>query len=413
MEANGSQVDDCSLHGIHECDDSTTACLLDQCLSDHGVLTFIALVIPVLGRVVATCVNKTALCAGATDESPHTTRLLTRVRSVQATGFTCDDCFHGGGGTGSNVVNRARARMMSGNNNAPPRATTNFLGARIRPATSWSRAVDKTYGSDCEDSHWRAVSAAAWRMLLFHSQPVVFFYLFNHYTTVIDDLDLRFWVRGVLTRELMYAISLAACTCANPAFLLVDIAKSVKARPPEPHSEFRRQAMDEMGLQHMNSWLLALFGVPLNDGYVFRFHYGSGWKFAVMFVLAPEKFVLMACICPLMTQTATNVATVTLLLFPLGVSFIYDAFGLMALVNAIEHMPMSLAFGFAVSGVFGIVGVVTVVVSALATCMILISPAMLCCVEWCSRSDGSRGRAQETQADVATRQRLHQPTGSE
>ena len=65
------------------------------------------------------------------------------------------------------------------------------------------------------------------------------------------------------------------------------------------------------------------------------------------------------------------------------------------------------------TGVFGIVGVVTVVVSALATCMILISPAMLCCVEWCSRSDGGRGRAQETQADVATRQRLHQPTGSE
>jgi hypothetical protein len=274
---------------------------------------------------------------------------MARAVSVDATGFTADDCFHGFGGNGNSAVNGLRG-LLTGNDDM--RATTRVGGASVRPATSWSRAVDKTYGSTSDDRNGRAVRAALFRMLVFHcSQPLIFFYLFDKYDQVIHDLGLSFWTAGVLIREFISAGSLAACTYYNPAFLLVDIAKSYNAAPPMRTlvGGLTREAMQEMGVQHINSGALALFGVPLNDGYVFRFHHGSGWWFAITFVLAPEKFVLTALLGPVLTKRASK-ATLVFFVACLFFSFIFDAFGFMALLIAAARMPVSLAFGFAVSG---------------------------------------------------------------
>ena len=126
--------------------------------------------------------------------------------------------------------------------------------------SSWAKVV-ATNGQ----SPLGAAAAAAARLLLWHwLQPALYFAVFGAYWP-----ELNGWQRGfggaVAAREALYFLTTAAALHYNPAFLLVDVAATVRDK--------------EAG---ENYWGHA---APCVCG---------GYAFLAMYVLAPEKFVALA-----------------------------------------------------------------------------------------------------------------------
>jgi hypothetical protein len=117
--------------------------------------------------------------------------------------------------------------------------------------SSWAAAVAANDQSPCG-----ATTTAAARLLLWHwLQPALYYAVFLSYWAELDD-----WQRGfgsaVAAREALYALTVLAALCGNPAFLLVDVGASVRDTDAE-HGE-------------------------------------GGYAFLAMYVLAPDKLAAAA-----------------------------------------------------------------------------------------------------------------------
>jgi hypothetical protein len=107
----------------------------------------------------------------------------------------------------------------------------------------------------CRAARCTAISALL-RLVLWHAlQPALYAYVFSHAFPTLEPLQR--WLGGfVLLREALYLLFVVACAWVNPAFLLVDVAASVRDEG----------ARGEQG----------------------------GNTFLAMYVLAPEKYVATA-----------------------------------------------------------------------------------------------------------------------
>jgi hypothetical protein len=116
----------------------------------------------------------------------------------------------------------------------------------------WEEAVATNGQSSCG-----AVFTAAARLVLWHwLQPALYYAVFLSYWAELDN-----WQRGfgsaVAVREALYALTVLAALCGNPAFLLVNIGASVR---DEGDGDFTKK----------------------------------GYAFLALYVLAPEKVVAFA-----------------------------------------------------------------------------------------------------------------------
>ena len=103
---------------------------------------------------------------------------------------------------------------------APPGFTCGQLNG---PGSSWAAARD---GNDL--SPRQAVAQAAVTLLLWHAlQPALYAYVFSDAFPTLEPVQR--WLGGfVLLREALYLLAVGACAWVNPAFLLVDVAASVR-----------------------------------------------------------------------------------------------------------------------------------------------------------------------------------------
>ncbi len=118
-------------------------------------------------------------------------------------------------------------------------------------SSSWATAVQQNGTRPCT-----AVMQAVGRFFFWHViQPVGYCVVFWVYFPTLEPLQR--WLGGfVLLREALYLLAVVACAWVNPAFLLVDVAASVRG--------------------------------PSHDGLE------GGYAFLAMYVLAPEKYVALA-----------------------------------------------------------------------------------------------------------------------
>jgi hypothetical protein len=119
------------------------------------------------------------------------------------------------------------------------------------PGSSWAAARE---GNDL--SPRQAVAQAAVTLLLWHAlQPALYAYVFSDAFPTLEPVQR--WLGGfVLLREALYLLAVGACAWVNPAFLLVDVAASVR---------------DEEAIE-----------------------FDGGYLFLTMYVVAPEKYVGLA-----------------------------------------------------------------------------------------------------------------------
>jgi len=166
--------------------------------------------------------------------------------------------------------------------------------------SSWGAARDCNGLSPRQAVRHGALTLLGWHLL----QPALYFYVFFG---AFSDLDRAQQVLGslVAVREGVYALSVLACVAVNPAFLLVNA---------------RATARDEDNVGEVEA--------------------GYGWL--AMYVLAPEKFVVMA----LTDEGGCFMWTWFLCVGPL-----LDLCGMAALGAGLGagHLPPPLAVGYSVT----------------------------------------------------------------
>ena len=310
-----------------------------------------------------------------------------KLAGVAAKGFTADDCFHCGyppinDDTASlgRLANKFRSKLAA---QEDIRATSITTGHR--PKSSWRRAVDKTYGTNTSGRDNTALKDGVGRFIFWHiAQPVIYFYLYHTFYGNLDERHQQF-AGGVLHREVMYLLSLILCAWRNPAFLLVNI-----------NASFQTSIGDKPNLLDY-----AVFGDPVasgvgvvaSDGYAFRFYFASGWRFLLMFVLAPEKFVMTAMLAPDFIDAKGKPRPVVIIIWImllLGTTW-YDLDGFFAILHEPGELPISLLVAFGVCGVFG---AIAATLSTIVTAAVVMGIIMWCCCPNLARGvhDATRAR---------------------
>ena len=155
-----------------------------------------------------------------------------------------------GGSTQWSAAECVEPRVWRHLRTAPPGFTHTML---IYPGSSWGAARDCNGLSPRQAVRHGALTLLGWHLL----QPALYFYVFFGAFSALDRAQ---QVLGslVAVREGVYALSVLACVAVNPAFLLVNARATARNQ-------------DNVGS-------------PLYAGYT--------WL--AMYVLAPEKFVVMA-----------------------------------------------------------------------------------------------------------------------
>eukprot|EP01046_Picozoa_sp_COSAG06_P017263 COSAG06_NODE_1167_length_10451_cov_16.691654_1_plen_675_part_00 len=182
----------------------------------------------------------------------------------------------------------------------PPGFTCSQLN---NPGSSWAAARDGNDHSRCG-----ALARGTTKLLLWHAlQPALYAYVFSDAFPTLEPVQR--WLGGfVLLREALYLLAVGACAWVNPAFLLVDVAASVR----------------DKGARGLN----------------------GGYGFLAMYVVAPEKYVGLALLDPGGLNKGSLATTVVAVLGPL-----VDLCGLGALGAGLGAggLPPALAVGYTVT----------------------------------------------------------------
>jgi hypothetical protein len=155
---------------------------------------------------------------------------------------------------------------------------------------------------------YQAALQAVIKLLLWHAlQPVLYAYVFYDAFSMLEPVQR--WLGGfVLLREVLYMLAVLACTTMNPAFLLVDVAASVRGGSTRVFS--------------------------------------GGYTFLAMYVVAPEKYVTLALLGEGGLSKPCLAETVVIIVSP-----VLDLCGLCALVAGIGAggLPLALAASYSVT----------------------------------------------------------------
>ena len=110
--------------------------------------------------------------------------------------------------------------------------------------------------AETKQALWRACFIAAFRLAWHLAQPCIFLGLLLHYSTKQDMMDTnQIWLGWlVAVREAFYFVTTLFCLWLKPSFLLVNVRASI---------------VNDQGLDEMK----------------------KGWRFLLMYLFAPEKFV--------------------------------------------------------------------------------------------------------------------------
>eukprot|EP01043_Picozoa_sp_COSAG02_P055664 COSAG02_NODE_6492_length_3539_cov_1.962209_2_plen_658_part_00 len=185
-----------------------------------------------------------------------------------------------------------------------PRPARRFTNYRLnQPGSSWAAARDGSGLSPHQAAGRAALRLFAWHLL----QPALYFYVFVDALSGLDEIQR---VLGALVgvREGAYALSVLACVVVNPAFLLVDVGATVRER--------------------FLPW-------------------SSGYRWLVVYVVAPEKFVMWA----LTSEGGLDLCDGSCFTVLIIVVFLLDLCGMVALIIglAVGHLPLPLAVGYSIT----------------------------------------------------------------
>eukprot|EP01043_Picozoa_sp_COSAG02_P024659 COSAG02_NODE_1355_length_13099_cov_10.562923_4_plen_387_part_00 len=279
----------CTQQCVEHCwDESSSAPCLRDCVSCRGVWLAVAVAIPFVGRLGVDYLKN---------------KLTERLRAWLQRNFAC---FRPRAGP----VTVALLDSFSASVAAPDgvaAAAEPFTAERLfngDKAGLWAEACIAGNLSTCG-----AAAQAAGKLLGWHlAQPVGYFVVYGCAVSAGDLDGLQRWLGGfVLLREVLYLLAVVVCAWVNPAFLLVDVAASVRS--------------DGSGV----------------DG---------GYRFLAMYVVAPEKYVLSAL-----------VPDGPLIFFGFLLGLLLDLCGLGALGAGLAagDLPPALAVGYTVTALGALV----------------------------------------------------------
>ena len=235
----------CSPQCVSHCwSELGSAPCLSDCVSCRGLWLAVAVAVPFLGRFGVDFLKG---------------KVMEKLRPWLARHF---DCCKPRGPDGAALLDGFSAGAA-----APAGPPARFTMYKLtRGESSWARAVELQGLSP-----FGAVAQGLGRFLFWHlAQPASYFFVYGCAVQAGELDGLQLWLGGfVAGREALYTLMVLACTCVNPAFLLVDV------------------------------------GATVRDGGGF-----GGYTFLFMYVVAPEKFVAFALFQILLTPRATVGAVV-------------------------------------------------------------------------------------------------------
>ena len=234
----------CTQQCVDHCwgEPSSAPCLRD-CVSCRGVWLAVAVAVPFAGRLGVDYLKG---------------KLTERLRASFRRHFAC--CRPRGGPDGVALLAADGLSAATGGGDGVDAAAEPFTAEKLcsepGPAGHWATAC-----AAGGLSPYGAAAQAVGKLLGWHlAQPVGYFVVYGCAVSAGEIDGLQRWLGGfVLLREALYLLAVVACAWVNPAFLLVDVAASVR---------------DEG-----------------EDGERIIFH---GYAFLGMYVFAPEKYVANA-----------------------------------------------------------------------------------------------------------------------